>query len=276
MEYRLERVAVDDVALDRSARMLRETYGLEQFTTALLRWQYAGNPSGTVLGYEAFAGTEVAAHYVTQPLVASVEGARERGLLSMNTATHPQHQGAGLFTRLATRTYETAAGEGYGFVVGVANANSTPGFVRRLGFQLVTPLDARIAIGPPPFPLQTAAFERMWDDESVRWRVSRPGGRYKVRRDTLVVPTNRPLISAALARAPFVERLPQQASSIGFRPLELWIGLEPHGAAPHRSLRIPDRLRPSPLNLIFLDLTTKRRRLDPTNVRFRALDFDAY
>jgi hypothetical protein len=31
-----------------------------------------------------------------------------------------------------------------------------------------------------------------------------------------------------------------------------------------------------PLNLIFLDLTGRGRRLDPERVKFDALDFDAY
>jgi hypothetical protein len=41
-------------------------------------------------------------------------------------------------------------------------------------------------------------------------------------------------------------------------------------------INIPMRFRPSPLNLIFRDLTDGRRILDAPKVRFRAIDFDAY
>jgi hypothetical protein len=39
-------------------------------------------------------------------------------------------------------------------------------------------------------------------------------------------------------------------------------------------INIPMRFRPSPLNLIFKDLTGQGRTLDPGTVRFQALDFD--
>jgi hypothetical protein len=39
---------------------------------------------------------------------------------------------------------------------------------------------------------------------------------------------------------------------------------------------IPQRLRPSPLNLIYRSLSGRAPQLDPSNIRFTFLDFDAY
>jgi len=39
---------------------------------------------------------------------------------------------------------------------------------------------------------------------------------------------------------------------------------------------VPARLRPSPLNLLWYDLTGQDRRHDPAKVRYEVFDFDAY
>jgi hypothetical protein len=63
----------------------------------------------------------------------------------------------------------------------------------------------------------------------------------------------------------------------GVRLLDVWVGLDP-GVDWRRSLHValPNALRPSPLNLIFLDLSGEGRELDPGRVRWRALDFDDF
>lgn len=53
---------------------------------------------------------------------------------SGDTMTHPDHQGKGLFTLLAQRTYERAKKVGVSFVFGIPNGNSYPGFKRKLGW----------------------------------------------------------------------------------------------------------------------------------------------
>lgn len=270
--YSVRRVATDAASLADSAAILRAAFPAARYDVDMLRWQYAQNPDGTIVGFEAVAPDgSGAAHYVAQPLQARIDGRLERGLLSFNTATHPAHQGKGLFTLLGSRTYEAAANEGYGFVVGVANANSTPGFTRKLGFQLVTPLDARlIAPVPPPSP-GTAVFARAWTRESALWRAQRPYRAYRWSGEGLYAATDMPLVRALITDDPLFTQT--RSDALGFRPVTLFIGRDPGGKA--RGLAIPDRLKPSPLNLIFLDLRG-RRTLDAAGVRFRVADFDAY
>ena len=271
--YTFERVGIDEASLERSAELLRTVFGGAGFHAGLLRWQYRDNPAGTIVGWNAIAPDgSIAGHYVVQPLQASVEGSAERGALSFNTATHPAHQGKGLFTELGRRTYESAAAEGYGHVVGVANANSTPGFTRKLGFTLVSALEARIGLALRPREAGAAAYERTWSDEAARWRAARPGARYRAIGDRLYAATPQPGIRALLAACDAFRDT--ASAALGLRPLDLWLGLEPNGAPP--SVRIPGRFRPSPLNFIFLDLRGGRRSPDAGTVRFRAADFDPY
>jgi hypothetical protein len=60
------------------------------------------------------------------------------------------------------------------------------------------------------------------------------------------------------------------------RPLTAWIGLAPNARWSGIALRVPQSMRPSPLNLIFKDLTDAARTLDKSKVFFEAIDFDAY
>src|SRR5882672_10342010 len=109
-EYALREVSVDDASIAQVAGLLRQVFPRSaHFTNEAVRWQYRDNPDGHVVGYNAWLGDELAGHYVTIPLLARVNGREEKGLLSLNTATHPSHQGKGLFTKLANATYEHGA-----------------------------------------------------------------------------------------------------------------------------------------------------------------------
>lgn len=253
-------------------------------TSDYLDWQYNRNPAGSAIGFNAWRGTTLAAHYVTIPAAARIAGEPRRGVLSLNTATHPDHQGKKLFTLLAQRTYETAASRGCDFVFGVANANSTPGFLKKLGFQLVGQLEARLGLGAPARETKAApvAFERAWDQDSLGWRVSNPSTAYRLSSDNstfrVEAATEKPGIKALLGRfdAGVAPGLAAR-NGLGFRPITLWIGLDP-AIRWGRSLylEIPGLFRRSPLNLIFKPLREGVPALHREEVRLQAIDFDPY
>lgn len=88
------------------------------------------------VGYLAFAENgEPGAFYGVFPLNVKIGGKIVSAAQSGNTMTHKNHQGKGLFVRLAKETYALAAEEGIRFVFGFPNANSYPGFVRKLDWQ---------------------------------------------------------------------------------------------------------------------------------------------
>jgi GNAT superfamily N-acetyltransferase len=281
-DYVLKPVTVSDADIVEIAVLLRAVFpDAEHFTDEAVSWQYRDNPDGQVVGYNAWLDAVLAAHYVTIPLVARVQGVEERGLLSLNTATHPVHQGKGLFTRLANATYAHARERGFGFVVGVANASSTHGFIKKLGFQLVSPLRAMIGIGQLPYrEVETSAdYERVWSDAAVRWRLSHPAYDYKLKRsgDQRMLLSARTQFGAryVLGTYPGEDLDGSAPAENGSVPMKAWIGLDP---AMHWNgslyVNVPMRFRPSPLNLIFKDLTGKDRKLDADRVRFQAMDFD--
>ncbi len=282
MTIEVRKIQVDEASIEESSLLLRTVWPSDpKFLPSYLKWLYRDNPVGHVVGFNAYEGTTLAAHYATVPLEASVEGKAMKGLLSLNTATHPSHQGKGLFTRLANQTYEEAHAAGFAFVIGVANASSTPGFVRKLGFQLVCPLDVRVGIGPLGAETRDAtAWQRTWSPQSIAWRIAAPSARYVYRRESRGVvveaKTQWPLIRAVLGyfeERELVEKLTELPEGrLGPR---VWMGTGrekwPLGYAP-----LPDRLKPSPLHLIFKRLDQKVGSVAAGNIQFQALDFDAY
>ncbi|MBK8948604.1 MAG: GNAT family N-acetyltransferase [Flavobacteriales bacterium] len=278
--YELRPLDLSDAGLAPVTDLLRTVFPeAGHFTPEVLRWQYVHNPDGAAVGFNAWAAARW--RRTTSPSPAGGGERREEfGLLSLNTATHPQHQGKGLFTRLAEATYAAGAAQGRGFVVGVANANSTPGFTRKLGFQLVAPLDARIGAGPLPWRADAPAprFAPVHDARKLAWRLAHPAYRYgqAVQRDHTVLLSARRMkgfrfVLGLEPGSPEAGGLPRVAPPL----LKAFIGLDP-------ALRwsgstywnVPMRLRPAPLNLIFKDLRGGGRQLTAGGVRFHATDFD--
>ncbi|MBK6776008.1 MAG: GNAT family N-acetyltransferase [Flavobacteriales bacterium] len=281
MSYTIEPVRTDDASIATMTALLRQVFPhAAHFTEEVVRWQYRDNPDGPAVGFNAWSGSELAAHYVTIPLVARVNGVEERGLLSLNTATHPSHQGKGLFTKLANATYEAAAQQGFGFVIGVANANSTHGFTKKLGFQLVSPLRAMLGIGPIVNNRDgVVKYERIWHQKALEWRLAHPLNKYSLGLTTCkdLLFTERKQMGATLLLAALDPGTAPAStpSHEHFEPLRVWIGLDSRITWRFRPyFNIPMRLRPSPLNLIFKDLKSQGRTLDPATVRFQAIDFD--
>lgn len=261
--------------------LLGRVFGpLPKFTPKALEWLYRDNPEGAVVGADAWAGGTLAAHYVTVPTKAVVQGRPVRGLLSLNTATAPEFQGKGLFTTLAQATYAAAREQGFQFVVGFANANSTPGFLRKLAFQKVRGLEAGLMLLPPrrlaPTPVD---FQIDWTPANLAWRLANPTARYRVARqgDLLGVwaDTTAPMLRCA-AFLPGRQDTPTTGGAPWIPPL--FIGLEPRlSLAAHGFAPIPTRLRPSPLNMIWRRLDDSLpEALDPETVAVSFLDFDPY
>jgi len=280
--YSIQPFALSDEELTKVAALLHLVFPKAGFTFEFLHWQYVLNPDGRALGYNAWLedGTLVG-HYAAMPLVANLFGVSETGLLSINTVTHPQHAGKGLFTALARKTYEAARSTGHGYVVGVANAASTSGFTNKLGFQLVGPLRAMLGVGKVARnTANDTAFERIWSVDTLQWRLAHPFHQYsKVCEGdgvTLCSATEVPVITAVMGHFSGMDKH-FHLQEKRWKGVQLHLGLDPSADWDRSAyINIPQRFRPSPLNLIFLNLKPNGRRLNSDQVLFRALDFDAY
>ena len=117
-----------------------------------LRWQYPENPTGKILVELAISEDRIAAIYAVQPAGVRVDGVRRFAAQSVDTLVDADFRGRGLFTTMAESVYERVRQDGGLFVYGFPNANSAPGFFRKLQWS---------SLDPVPFlvrPLRTAGL----------------------------------------------------------------------------------------------------------------------
>jgi hypothetical protein len=133
---------------------------------------------------------------------------------------------------------------------------------------------------PRAFQPVELQFQGDWDAALLAWRLANPAGRYVAARLGEITgvwsPTHLPLVNCGAfletaARPPALRRRGPLGAT-------LFIGLEPRrrlGAG--ELLPIPERLRPSPLNLIWRALaSTAPEQLRPDSAALNFLDFDPY
>lgn len=271
-DYRIEQVKVDDASLRETQALLQLVFEehADKFRFEYLKWQYADNPVGPIVGFNAYMGDVLAAHYVTMPIYMNIEGKKTLGVLSLNTATHPDHRGKRLFSILAERTYQYATENGYKFVIGVANANSTHGFIKNLNFKLIGPLTFKIGIGTSIYPKRDYTFTRYWDKELMAWRLKNPSMEYFKNSDLIVSPIKVGFKKLVCHNGADLATL----SKLHLRPLNLYIG---YGADLSKGcyVNLPKFIERSPFNLVFRDLTDGQLPVvTKDNILFELLDFD--
>lgn len=278
--YRLAPLALDESDFERISALLRLVFPrARHLTPRYLAWQYARNPDGAAVGYSVFAGEAMVGHLGGMAIKARIDGESRRGLLLLNSAVHAGHRRRGLMSRLSEAIFAEGAKRGFSFSISTGNRYSSKPLLTR--YKQIGLLDARIGIGWPRRggELARPSFERIWSEEALRWRLANPERRYTVRRrdDGIAVGADvgLPAIGAILYQGP--GEAPPAGEGGGPGPVRVWLGLDP-GIAWRGSafLPIPERLRPSPLNLFFRDLTGGGFAPDPGRLIFQALDFDAY
>lgn len=101
------------------------------------RWRFFDTPWGDSPAMIAVDGDVCAALYIVWPAMLRLGDEDVLGAQSMDTMTHPDYRGRGLFVGLAEECFAVAKSRGIEVVYGFPNASSYPGFVRRLNFDHV-------------------------------------------------------------------------------------------------------------------------------------------
>ena len=94
-------------------------------------WKFLQNPAGKAVGFVAHHEGNVAGFYGVIPEYFMVDGEKTLIYQSMDTMTHPDYQRQGLFTGLATKTFEhLIERDGEVFVIGFPGMNSYRGLIK--------------------------------------------------------------------------------------------------------------------------------------------------
>lgn len=282
-DYRIERMDFSNPPdMQRLVDLQNAVYkGVHNFSSNTFKFWYLDNPNGNVISFNALVGDIIAAHYAIIPMKMLINGRIVNGALSMATVTHPNHRGRGLFKRLAQMAYSCAKEEGLEFVVGVANANSFPGFIKHLGFYEVGQLDVLFGIKDNIRPSSRKLFNVYWDNETIKWRIGRLKDYY--RRDNRIFGCypmwkfiRCPFLHTFMGIIPveYNASLNISYSRKWIRPVNLYVGMGSNAKdIGYRS--VPSFIKHSPFHLIFKDLTEGGLPvMTKENVFFQLMDFD--
>ena len=286
-EFDFRPIDLSESGIEECCELLREVFPTAtHMTPDYLHRLYFGNPLGETWGLSCFAddGTLVG-HYIMIPIKARVFGEEETGIWPFQLATHPKARMKGLFFAMTEATFTEAGQRGFTFLAGVGNQNSAPIFVKKWNYQAICNLDVKVGVGPLPESgeLEDADLVRVWDDPAlVAWRLAHHQHTpYSVRwqGDTghIMSATGLYGISTEIGAFPrdmLPEDLPTHRAA---NPLRLWLGKDPtRDWSGSLYFDVPMRFRPSPLILLWHDLTGEQRRHDGDKVQYEVFDFDAY
>lgn len=105
-------------------------------------WKFLENPGGKAIGFVAYYEGKTAGFYGVIPEQYVINGEKVIVYQSMDTMTHPDYQRQGLFTKLATATYNYLIDkDGEVFIIGFPGLTSHPGFVKKLGWRNINLID---------------------------------------------------------------------------------------------------------------------------------------
>jgi len=244
--------------------LFRVCFPKSKLKSDYLKWLYFSNPLGDVVGFDAIMDNVVVAHCAFIP----TRVGESIGLLSLNVATHPNYQSQGLFQNLVKLTIETWS-EDYDFVIGVANAQSAKTFIKRLGFMEIGRLNLRFGELH-----RSTEGARTWTMEDVNWRINSPRQRMQSRlidQDQLEISVHprkfpfriKALINIQKSRNSLVIES-ETKKRYGFT-VDWNEGTKPW-------VQLPERIKPSPLVMIFLSLNGNDINLKSWSFP----DFDAF
>jgi predicted N-acetyltransferase YhbS len=101
-----------------------------------LTWKHRENPAGPSPAWVAEVDGEVVAFRTFLRWPFEWDGRRVAAVRAVDTATHPDHQGRGLFSRLTLHAVSELAADGVDFVFNTPNDRSRPGYLK-MGWELV-------------------------------------------------------------------------------------------------------------------------------------------
>lgn len=281
MNYEIRKIKLNnDQLLQQLVNLQNVVYkGRHVFTVDGFKKWYVDNPMGEVISFNAFFGDEMVAHYACIPYKMMIKGVEALGLLDMATVTHPDHRGKGLFKKLAQATYEYAKDHGFQFVLGVANGNSYPGYMKYFPFKDYGKLEVKVGIGNNIYEhCNNRSVFVFWTPDVLKWRIRiRKKGDYNKSKKILWGKMKIPFFKLVMGEFDdclLPKDLPQSKKRIWFNPFNLYIGL---GANTKKGLyiNVPKWIKHSPFHLLYLDLTDGiLPSFEREDIFFQLIDFD--
>ena len=245
-------------------------------------WLYKKNPSGEFIGIDAFdteRGLEIG-QVGGVPYIFNYLGTHIKILQSINVCVDKNYRGQKLFKKMASKLELYAKEQNYSLIIAIANAQATPAWINSISMKFLSKLDVFLTYNLSEIEklnISNEIFRSLWDDKLINWRRSNPSNPAKVIKGHKI----KLISSSVLSIFKVFSFLENKNFSINYDSNEMFIlpnlflGLLPQKI---KSLhfKIPEIIKPSPLNFLYKDISQKKLNLTKDNCYFTYLDFDAY
>jgi GNAT superfamily N-acetyltransferase len=146
----LEVRPADDEDLPQILGLLQSSLGWvpdDQYA-AFYRWKHHENPFGRSPAWLAVEGGRIVGLRVWMRWRFKQDGRSWEAVRAVDTATHPDYQGRGIFRRLTTSSLDVLRQEGVSHVFNTPNEQSRPGYVK-MGWEVVGRLPTAVRFRSP-------------------------------------------------------------------------------------------------------------------------------
>jgi len=150
----------------------------------LWSWAYIENPNGEPIISLCFDEKKLVGHYAVIPIkLKDRKNKIFKAVLSMTTMVDRAYRRHGVFVKQANEVYEEAQSKGYKVVIGFPNANSAPGFKKRLNWILeedlfVAKLSKNDLMQIKTNYSQNVLMFNISDEKNLKWRLNKPNHEY--------------------------------------------------------------------------------------------------
>jgi len=156
----------------------------------LWRWAYIDNVCGSPVVSLYYHQNVLVGHYAVIPIKLILNGRDVLAGLSMTTMVDLNYRRHGIFVKQANEVYKKAKQLGFVLVYGFPNANSAPGFKKRLDWTIENQ-GYVIKIQGKDLNLKESNLENKihfnyQDEEFLKWRLSKPKQRY-IKKENLIL-----------------------------------------------------------------------------------------
>ena len=246
-----------------------------------LNWLYSKNPKGSFVGIDVFDDDILVGQIGGIPINFKFFNNPIKTIVSMNICIRKEYRRGRIFYNLAKRFEQHLIDNNFELIIGIANQVATPAWIRSIKLKYLCQL--KTFIGFYDFSKLNILKEDYnllveWNEELIKWRCLNPYNKTKI-----VNFINNQLILAE-TKLPFVKVYSPYLNNIKIENvieqnknfhLKVFVGLSNEINNNFLFRKIPDLLKPSPLNFLYKFLN-KEYNLNQSEVFISFLDFDAF
>ena len=107
-------------------------------------WEYKDNPSNRIEIILAIDKENIVGHYAVIPVKMKIKDEINLMSLSLDTMTHKDYRGRGIFPKLASKLYKELGESGISITFGFPNKNSINGFISKLNWVEISDVPIQI------------------------------------------------------------------------------------------------------------------------------------